>query len=483
MEQDRINTWLNYYKEALHRVDEIVLFYNESGKLITWNMAASKELGYDGEELTKVTLRHIIGQESNALLLDTTEYQVTSKEVQVFRQDHTCFAGELKWLVLDDGEVYGICLIKNIQQSKEMRDQLSKSSVEIKEADGVKNTFLANVTHELRTPINGIKGLTTLLSMTELTKEQKENIQLMNQCVGNMERIVNELLDFSKVQMGKLVLEEREFEFEQWMKEILQLHQVAARSKGLTFQYISSSKIPNILIGDSYRLSQVLNNLLSNAIKFTHTGGVTLEVSVKQEIDGLVLHFIVSDTGIGFSEDAKENVFQSFSQVDPSITRRYGGTGLGLAICKGILEQMGGRIHVESREEVGTTFFVTVTLRNYIKEDKNKKENDITYETGAALTSQNRNQELESITNANATFYIKEDELSLSELMEKVMLCIELESWDKAEEYVHRLKLSAKQGKKEFSKEVFRLELALRKRNMEEVKRRLATLSSLVECV
>lgn len=459
MEQEKMRTWLNYYKESLHRITEVVLFYTASGELVNWNLAAVKELGYDGEELTHLRIKDILQKEAEELVQENAafeppaRYEQCKKEVKVYRKNETFYIGEVKWLIIADEEVYGICIIRNVQEMREVEKELVHKREEIEEANGAKTLFVANVTHELRTPLNGIKGMTALLLNSPLNGEQKENLQIMQRCIGNMEEIINELLDFSKIQAGKLQLENAPFEYRSWMEEIMEVNRFVARAKGLTLEYSGAKDIPSVLVGDSFRLRQVLNNLISNAIKFTHTGSINIEVTVMEQIEEQVrLHFSVSDTGIGIRPEEKERLFQSFSQVDPSITRRYGGTGLGLAICKALVEEMGGTIDVESVEPKGSRFYFTILVGRgkSLKVDTDDSEE----ETAKHLADQFKPCENMA----------QEEAWTFREIVEKVGFCIEMESWEKAEELAHMAKRKIENRDKALGRLVFRLELALRKR-------------------
>ncbi|MTK12976.1 MAG: response regulator [Clostridiaceae bacterium] len=268
--------------------------------------------------------------------------------------------------IIDDGNEFEgkIIILNDITDYKVKVRELKKGKEDAETGSRIKNEFLANISHEIRTSVNGIIGMTDLTLMTNLNSEQKENLNLVKSSALSLLDMTNSILDFSKIQSGNIKLDSVEFNFKELIDEIVRLTAIKALESKLEFKAKIDESIPDTLIGDPVRIKQILDNLIANSIKFTKYGTVSLIIEKIESADKKVnLKFLVRDTGIGIDRKDIPKLFTGFSQIDnKEYTRKNFGPGLGLSICKGLVEMMDGKIEVKSRKDVGSVFSFNISL-------------------------------------------------------------------------------------------------------------------------
>ena len=447
-------------------ITEMIFLFDEKGNLLDCSDSAKTELGYFENE-------PMCGFSSlfpNVKLAKTGRNPV---HADIYRKNETCFPVLLKIKELKEDNLY-LVAVDDRTDVKAVSLELANTKKELEKARKYKNEFVSNITHELRTPVNGIQGMAHMLLDTNLTPQQLDTVNTIERCCVNMSRMINELLDFSKIDAGKLVLENKPFAVRDFLNKTMAGNIALVNEKGLKLIMNVAEDIPPVLVGDELRLTQILNNLISNAVKFTSVGHIALEVSMTKDEEKYVeLFFMVMDTGIGIAKDNMGKLFKSFSQVDASITRRFGGTGLGLSISKQLVEMMGGTIKVESEEGKGSSFSFTVILGK--PTDKEGNLEDIKFPSGNFVyegigrysgaetysSSEDLNMQLDDIYKFGTRDNLKEIRSS----MDKLLICIALGSWEKAENFSATVKnlISDEEADKDLKREAFRLELIVRR--------------------
>ena len=255
-------------------------------------------------------------------------------------------------------------LEKQIQKRKETEAELIRAKEQAEDGARAKSDFLSVMSHEIRTPLNAIIGIAHLLSQDQLLPNQLENLKVLNISAENLLRLINDILDFGKIEEGKIVLAEKNICLQQLVEHIKTAHQIRAAERGNTFNMVIDNALPQYVLGDEVRLGQILHNLISNAVKFTRNGVITLQVSLqKMQDEEVTVSFSVTDTGVGIEKEKQVLIFDRFTQASVDIAREFGGSGLGLAIVKRLAALHNSDIYLNSEPGRGATFFFTITFK------------------------------------------------------------------------------------------------------------------------
>ena len=334
------------------------------GYFIRLNESWERTLGYTRHELKAIPFIEMVHPDDVEATASAMRALTEGKTVVGFENRYRRKDGVYLWFSwsaipsLDDGLIFAVA--RDVTERKHKDEELARSRDQANEASRVKSEFLANMSHEIRTPMNGIIGTTALLRSMALNPEQREYVEIIAESGEALLAIINQILDLSKLEAGKVSREEVDFSPVSVVESVSMLFAPAAAAKGLSIQSFVAPDVMPTLRGDPGLLRQILVNLTGNAVKFTESGGVLINVErVRSGSSDAVLRFSVSDTGIGVLDGDYERLFEPFSQADTSTTRKYGGTGLGLSISKGLAELMGGEIGAQPNEEGGTTFWFT----------------------------------------------------------------------------------------------------------------------------
>lgn len=345
-----------FYKSVVDDGSDIIFIVNYEGAILYHNHSVQETLGYKtsglvGKNFFDYLPAHLLADFKKEFNKSTRRAYNKSIEFQFICRDKGYKYLEFNSVNLKKEGIEGLILdCRDISQRK-------KDAEELLRAQKAKEQFLANISHEIRTPINGIAGMASLLSQNPSKEEQRTYLNAIKSAADNLKVIINDILDLASIESGKLQLEKIGFNLNDLLHSLIDTFGVQASEKGINLSYILAKDANKIFVGDPVRLNQILINLISNAIKFTHAGSIRVEVKAdKIKGNNYNLRFNISDTGIGIPKDKLQTIFESFSQADASVTRKYGGTGLGLTIVKQLVELQGGSINVVSKENEGSTF-------------------------------------------------------------------------------------------------------------------------------
>ena len=372
------------YRSIIDNMNLGLLEVDTEEKILFANHCFCEMSGYEMDELIGQRAAQLFVKGENIELMEqkneerrrgsTDAYEIVVKDKR----------GQVRWWLVsgaprynDKGELIGsIGIHLDITDQKQLELDLTYAREQAEQSTRSKEVFLANMSHEIRTPMNAILGMSNQLAKTQLTKKQLFYLDAINGASENLLVIINDILDLSKIEAGKLSLEKIAFEPRGVIKRAIQALNHKAEEKGLALtNSILDERLSDVLIGDPYRINQVLLNIISNAVKFTEKGGVDIKLEVVNDAkNSQTIQVTVKDTGIGMDEKFRKSLFEKFSQEDASVTRQYGGTGLGMSICRQLIELMDGEINVESEKGFGTTISFLVVFSKGSEDDLPSKE-------------------------------------------------------------------------------------------------------------
>ncbi|MBF0462480.1 MAG: PAS domain S-box protein [Magnetococcales bacterium] len=363
--EDALRKEQDFIREMINALPGVFCLISQEGRFKLWNKKFEENTGYTPEEIMIASPADFFQGEDVATITESVQEVFTqgaaAAEANLVAKDGTItphyFVGQR---IERDGMSYLIGMGLDISERRRMEDALREAKKQAEVATTAKSNFLSSMSHEIRTPMNGLLGMTDLLLGTPMTDQQRHYTETIHRSGRTLLRIINDILDLSKIQAGQLVLELLRFDLDEVVHDIIDMFAGRVKSKGLAIHCKMLDGVSIHLLGDPYRLSQILFNLMGNAIKFTEAGsiGLTVEVTEEREVD-ILLRFQVTDTGIGIAPTYQQQMFQPFSQEDSSISRKFGGTGLGLAITQRLVTMMDGDLGVESAPGQGSTFWFT----------------------------------------------------------------------------------------------------------------------------
>jgi PAS domain S-box-containing protein len=369
-QDDSHSAWVEteeFYRQIVNNVSDIIYRIDLKGYFTYVNPSAVRQTGFSEEELLQMpftALIHSDAQEKAYLFfkeLYESGTEFSTAEFPMLRKD-----GQLVWigqevhLLMSNQQISGFQVIaRDITQERDFKEHLIVAKANAEKTAELKSQFLANMSHEIRTPLNGITGIIHLLEKTPLTHKQQIYIQAILSSSNQLMGIINDVLDLSKIDAGKLEMEATTFDLYALVDSVQAIFEVKTKEKGIQMVFTVPQDIPQFLIGDPVRLNQILYNLIGNAVKFTDTGRVEVALRLMKITDNVCsILFQIIDTGIGMDEKVVVRIFDTFTQAESDTTRKFGGTGLGLSIVKKLVNLLGGTIEVQSKLHIGSTFFI-----------------------------------------------------------------------------------------------------------------------------
>ena len=359
----RLTRKVQYAEKAIDSTNEGYWVIDADGNFVEVNPGYCRMMGYSHAQIMKMCIADFEAVATMAQIRAQIQ-RIIQKGYERFETRHRHIDGhwiELEITVTGVDDRYLVAFLRDIGERKAADAALREATQQAEQANRAKSEFLANMSHEIRTPMNGVLGLTEVVLDSPLEPQQREHLELVKSAAVSLLVILNDILDLSKIEAGKLGIEQVPYSPAGVMRDVTQAVRARAQAKGLSLQCETDPSVPERVLGDPVRLRQILLNLCDNAIKFTDTGSVSVRAQATLTDTGdCELMVCVRDTGIGIPADKQDVIFQSFNQADTSTTRKYGGTGLGLTICASLAALMGGRIWLESEAGQGSSFWFTV---------------------------------------------------------------------------------------------------------------------------
>lgn len=392
MAEEALKSSEERYRELFENANDVIFLHDLKGKILDINRAAEYLTSYSRSEVLGHNFDQLITPEARPVIHDFIRAHLGGSATQHYELPIVSKFGVRRFLEVSTRILYrrgqpvaiqgigrDITDRKLAQQrleesSRELQrknEELSRALTLAREATQLKEQFLANTSHELRTPMNGILGMVNLLIDTPLSEDQREYAQAVNQCANDLLTIINDILDVSQIEAGRIYWNDAPFDIRDSLQAVIRMLRLRASAKRLELTHEIDPLLPDQFIGDSVRLRQVFTNLIANAIKFTSEGSVHVKLMFLPEVKRVRCE--VRDSGIGVSDAARERIFEAFVQADGSTRRRFGGTGLGLTICKQLVELMGGRIgSYNNHPGPGSTFWFELPLRQPLPPGESK---------------------------------------------------------------------------------------------------------------
>lgn len=371
-----------FFKQVVNNVSDIIYRIDLKGYFTYVNPSAINQTGFSREELLRMKYTSLIRtdfkQKAYFFFKNIFQNKIENSYFEfplITKSNEEIWIGQKIHLLKFNNSIVGFQVIaRDITKEKEFKEQLIIAKKNAENTAQVKSQFLANMSHEIRTPLNGIIGVIHLLDKTELSEKQRTYIDAITSSSNQLLGIINDVLDLSKIEAGKMEIVKSEFDLYELVQSVISIFEIKTVEKGIDISYEINERVPHYLLGDSIRLNQILYNLIGNAVKFTENGEVKLKIDVLNETDDSCnIQFFISDSGIGMEEEVTARIFDMFTQAEEDTTRKFGGTGLGLAIVKRLVEMQGGEINVTSKLNHGSCFMFNIQYGK-VKDQSHKNE-------------------------------------------------------------------------------------------------------------